>query len=50
MCSHDWRKINEVWVCMRCGITKMPDGKIFFDRKLPNYKPKKKGRGKCRGR
>lgn len=42
MCSHCWQKIADVWVCARCGITRMNDGRILFDRKLPNYIPKKK--------
>lgn len=47
MCSHNWQRFGEVWACLNCGLTKMPDGKIIFDRKLPNYKPKKnKKRGK----
>lgn len=42
MCGHVWKKYNDTWVCVRCGITKLPDGKIIFDRKLPNYKSKKR--------
>ena len=42
MCSHEWHKINDVQVCMRCGLTRTYDGKILFDRKIVNYKPKKK--------
>ena len=42
MCGHEWKKVNEVWVCLRCGLTKMPDGRILFDRKLPNVKSKKR--------
>lgn len=50
MCNHGNRKkIGAVWVCVNCGLTILPDGKVFFDRELPNYnskhKPKrKKGR------
>ncbi len=46
MCNHVWRKVNDVLVCTRCGLTRTPDGKILFDRKLPNYKPKKRGKKK----
>lgn len=42
MCSHQWQKVNDVLVCIRCGLTRTTDGKIIFDRKLPNYKPKKR--------
>jgi hypothetical protein len=45
MCSHIWKKFNEVFVCVRCGLTRVPDGRIIFDRKIANYKPKKR-RGK----
>lgn len=41
MCPHDWRQINDVTVCVRCGMTRTKDGKVFFDRKLPNYKAKR---------
>ena len=42
MCSHEWRKINDVKVCMRCGITVTHDGKILFDKKIKDYRPKKR--------
>lgn len=48
MCSHsNTKKINGVKVCLNCGLTILPNGQIFFDRKLPNYRPKK---NKKRGR
>lgn len=47
MCSHGWQRVGDVWVCVRCGLTRTNDGKLFFDKKLPNYKSKKqKKRGK----
>lgn len=33
-------------MCTKCGMTLLSDGKVFLDRKLPNYKSKK---GKVRG-
>ena len=43
MCPHSHiKKINDLTVCLQCGITLTPDGKVIFDRKLVNYKPKKK--------
>lgn len=42
MCSHNWLNINDVIFCTRCGITKTNDGKIIFDRKIANYKSKKR--------
>lgn len=42
MCGHDWKKINDVWVCLRCGLTKTYDGRFLFDRKIINYKSKKR--------
>lgn len=44
MCGHIWKKVNDVYICVRCGLTKTYDGRILFDRKLPNYKSKKKKR------
>ena len=33
MCGHDWKNVNEVKVCTKCGLT-MPDGgRPFFDKK-----------------
>lgn len=46
MCCHEWITINDITVCRKCGLTRMYDGKVFFDRKLPNYKPKKRRKGK----
>ena len=37
MCGHVWNKIGGVQVCVKCGLTRTADGKILFDRKLPNY-------------
>lgn len=42
MCSHDWKTVNDIKVCLKCGITKTYDGKILFDKKIVNYKPHKK--------
>ncbi len=42
MCNHDFVKINDVTVCRKCGLTRTYDGKIFFDKKLPNRKQKKR--------
>ena len=43
MCPHTaWKKVNDVYVCMRCGLTKTYDGRVLFDRKLPNCKLKKR--------
>lgn len=47
MCSHtNTKKINDVKVCLNCGLTLTFDNKIIFDRKLPNHKSKKKKGGK----
>lgn len=40
-CSHSWQKINDVFICTRCGFTRLPRGNVLFDRHLPNYKRKK---------
>lgn len=42
MCPHEWLKVNDVFVCLRCGLTRTYDGKIMFDRGLPNYRRDKK--------
>lgn len=42
MCAHQWKKINDVYVCVRCGLTKIYEGPILFDRHLPNVNMKKR--------
>jgi hypothetical protein len=42
MCSHVWKRIEDTQFCVRCGLTRLPNGQMFFDRKLPNYKSKRK--------
>lgn len=44
MCHHQWQKTNDICVCTKCGLTKTYDGKILFDRRLPNVKRKKRGK------
>lgn len=45
-CAHtNTRQINDVKVCLNCGITITHDNKILFDRKIVNYKPKKRKKG-----
>lgn len=48
MCSHDFRKINDIKVCVRCGLTMPQDGRPFFDKKIVAYYQRKKG-GKKHG-
>ena len=36
MCNHLWKTVNDVRVCVRCGLTiNRFDGSVLFDRKLP---------------
>ena len=44
MCSHEAIWICECKVCKKCGMTLLNDNRIYFDRKLPDYRPKMKGR------
>lgn len=42
-CTHtNTIKVNDVKVCLKCGLTLTHDGKVLFDRKIPNYNSKKK--------
>ena len=50
MCNHIWQRVNDVRVCMRCGLTTTYDGKILFDRKIVSYKPKRKKAVKPNGK
>lgn len=45
MCNHaNTKKINGVKVCLNCGLTITPDGRVLFDRALPNYTKKRKAK------
>lgn len=44
MCRHQFIKINDVSVCKLCGLTLSYDGKVMFDRNLPNIGNRKKRR------
>lgn len=46
MCSHSWYKVNDVTICAKCGVTLTFDGKLLFDRKIVNYKSKRKAKKK----
>ena len=46
-CKHtNTKKVGDVKVCLRCGITVMPDGRFFFDKDIVKYISKKKKGGK----
>lgn len=40
MCSHHWKKVNDAYVCIKCGITRTLDGKYIYEKK-PKDKNKK---------
>lgn len=43
MCNHSNRKkVNSVWVCLKCGLTVTEDGKVILDKQLPNYRKKRR--------
>ena len=43
MCSHNFKIMNDVKACVKCGLTITFDNKAFFDRKLVKYANKKRG-------
>lgn len=49
MCDHAWKKVNDVWVCAKCGFARLPTGEVMFDRQYPNaIKRKRAERKKAR--
>lgn len=42
MCKHDFIKQNDVKVCRRCGLTVLPNGSFFYDKKILARRKKKK--------
>ena len=49
MCAHEWKKVNDTWICMRCGLTRLEDGFILYDKYILDYKPMGKRRKKRKG-
>lgn len=44
-CNHVWKTVNDVRVCLRCGLTMNRfDGSIMFDRKLTDSIKRRKGK------
>lgn len=44
MCSHCWKKVNDIKVCINCGLTVTYDNKILFDKPIVDYKSKPRKR------
>ena len=42
MCNHNFIKINDIKVCIKCGLTRLYNGKIFFDKKIKNFRKEQK--------
>lgn len=51
MCAHNFKQVNDVKVCVLCGLTFPQDGRPFFDKKIVGYCQSRKGRkdGRKRG-
>lgn len=48
-CSHtNTKKMNDVKVCLDCGLHLLPNGRVLFDKSIVNYKPKKTKKRKRR--
>lgn len=49
MCKHRWKKIEDVMVCVLCGVTVAKDnGAVMFDRNLSNVLKQKERRKRRR--
>lgn len=48
MCTHNMKQVNDIKVCIRCGLTFPLDGRPFFDKKVVTYSKRRKG-GKKHG-
>ena len=44
MCNHIMKKVNNLNVCIKCGLTLADNKKIVFDRRLTDYIKKKNRR------
>lgn len=43
ICNHEFIIFENTKACVKCGMTVLASGKIMFDKKIINYKPKQKG-------
>lgn len=50
MCSHNYKWINDVQVCILCGLTFPPEGRPFFDKAFIQYYQRKKEKHGRKGR
>ena len=49
MCGHVFKTINDVRVCLRCGMTiNLIDGSVTFDRELQSQVVDRKKKGRKR--
>lgn len=46
MCFHNFKKTNDIKVCVKCGLTITYDGRLFYDKALIKYINTKKRRCK----
>lgn len=46
MCSHNFKKINDIKACIKCGLIITYNGKAFYDKALIKYVNTKKRRCK----
>ena len=44
MCGHNWQKVNDAWICNKCGFTRLPNGQVLFDKKYPAVIKRKQGK------
>lgn len=49
MCVHKFKQINDVRVCVQCGLTLPKGGRPFFDKEVVRLYSQKKKRGKRHG-
>lgn len=42
-CGHQWKQINDVLVCIKCGVSRV-DKAVIFDRDFPNERKRIKNR------
>lgn len=50
MCKHDFVRLNDVSVCVKCGFTVTRDRHVVFDRRLRALLEKKREKSKKRGK
>lgn len=48
MCKHvEVVQVGDVRLCLRCGLARLPNGKMYFDKQAVDYLRKREAKSEC---